>query len=332
MTFKYENVYLNKTSTITGPYEAKGPFKKYYDKYYDDFYFGTKTWEQAESKIIIESVDILLSKAGKTKQDIDLHISGDLLNQIVATNYASVSIGIPLIGIYSACSTSVLGLILASNMIDKDQVKNCIVSTSSHNNGSEKQFRQPVEYGGPKKKIATFTTTGAASAYVSNKKDVIKIESATIGKVIELGITDSSHMGAVMAPSAANTIYQHLQDTKRNADYYDLILTGDLGRYGKDILKDYMKMEYRIDLDRYDDTACMIYDLENQKVNAGGSGPACMPLVAYSYILDKMKKKELKKVLLVATGSLHSPTMINQKLPIPSISHAISLEVQDDIS
>lgn len=332
MTFKYENVYLNKTSTITGPYEAKGPLKKYYDKYYDDFYFGTKTWEQAESKIIIESVDILLSKAGKTKQDIDLHISGDLLNQIVATNYASVSIGIPLIGIYSACSTSVLGLILASNMIDKDQIKNCIVSTSSHNNGSEKQFRQPVEYGGPKKKIATFTTTGAASAYVSNKKDVIKIESATIGKVIELGITDSSHMGAVMAPSAANTIYQHLQDTKRNADYYDLILTGDLGRYGKDILKDYMKMEYRIDLDRYDDTACMIYDLENQKVNAGGSGPACMPLVAYSYILDKMKKKELKKVLLVATGSLHSPTMINQKLPIPSISHAISLEVQDDIS
>lgn len=332
MTFNYDNVYLNETSTITGPYESKGPLKKYYDKYYDDLYFGTKTWEQAESKIIVESVNLLLSKLGKKKQEIDLHISGDLLNQVVATNYASVSIGIPLIGIYSACSTSVLSLILASNMIDKKQISNCIVSTSSHNNGSEKQFRQPVEYGGPKKKTATFTTTGAASAYLSNMKSKIKVESATIGKVVELGINDSSHMGAVMTPSAADTIYQHLKDTKRDIDYYDLVLTGDLGIYGKDILKEYMKLEYNIEMKKYDDTACMIYDIKKQQVNAGGSGPACMPLVVYSYILDKMKKKEYKKVLLVATGSLHSTTMVNQKLPIPSVSHAISLEVQDDLS
>lgn len=332
MTFKYDNVYINEVSTITGPYEAKGPFGKLYDKSYNDFYFGEKTWEQAESKIIIESVDMILSKAAKTKKDIDLHISGDLLNQIVATNYASVSIGIPLIGIYSACSTSVLGIILGSNMIDKNQIKNCIVSTSSHNNGSEKQFRQPVEYGGPKKKTATFTTTGVASIFLSNEKNLIKIESATIGTTIEMGIKDSTHMGAVMTPSAATTINQHLKDTNRDINYYDLVLTGDLGKYGKDILKNYMKMEYHIDLERYDDTACMIYDLEKQKVHAGGSGPACMPLVAYSYIIDKMKKKELKKVLLVATGSLHSTTMVNQNLPIPSISHAISLEVQDDIS
>lgn len=332
MTFKYDKVFLNDTSTISGPYEAKGPFTKLYDKSYDNFYFGMKTWEQAECKILIESIDLVLNKVKKERTNIDLHISGDLLNQIVATNYASASVGIPLIGIYSACSTSVLGLIIGSNMIEANQIKNCIVSTSSHNNGSEKQFRQPVEYGGPKRKTATFTVTGAASAYLSDKKDKIKIESATIGKTVDLGVTDSSHMGAVMAPSAAYTIHQHLKDLNRDIGYYDLILTGDLGIYGKKILKEYMKLEYHLNLDKYDDTACMIYDLDHQPVFAGGSGPACMPLVAFSYILDRMKKGELKRVLLVATGALLSQTMVNQKKSIPSISHAISLEVNNDLS
>lgn len=329
MTFKYNKVYLNNTSTISGPYEAKGPLGNYYDKSYKDLYFGTKTWEQAESKIIVESVEKVLAKLGKEKNEVDLHISGDLLNQIVASNYAGATIGIPLIGIYSACSTSVLGLIIGSNMIDSGQIKNCLISTSSHNNGSEKQFRQPVEYGGPKKKTATFTVTGAASAYISNKKSPIKVESATIGKVIDMGITDSSHMGAVMAPSAASTIISHLRETGRDIHYYDLVLTGDLGIYGKNILKEYLQIEAGIALNNYDDTACMIYDLRHQNVYAGGSGIACMPLVVYSYILEKMKKKELKKVLLVATGSLHSPSMVNQKMAIPSVSHAISLEVAE---
>ncbi len=332
MTFKYNNVYINGTSTITGPYEARGPFNKYYDKSYDNFYCGTSTWEQAESKMLVESVDMVLSKVMKVKKEVDLHISGDLLNQIVSTNYASATLGIPLIGIYSACSTSVLGLILGSNMLDSDQIKNCVVSVSSHNNGSEKQFRQPVEYGGPKRKTATFTVTGAASAYLSRKESPIKVESATIGRVIDLGITDPYHMGAAMAPSAASTIYEHLKETNRDISYYDLILTGDLGVYGKKILTEYMRLEYHVEMKNYDDTACMIYDLENQPVFAGGSGPACLPLVVYSYIFEKMKRKEIKRVLLVATGALLSPTMTNQKLSIPSVSHAISLEVNHDLS
>ena len=323
MTFKYDNVYLSEVSTVAGPYESKGPFGRYYDKVYNDFYCGTKTWEQAECRMLIDSVDMALYKANKLKQDIDLHISGDLLNQIVSTNYASASIGIPLIGIYSACSTSVLGLIIGSNMVDKDQIRNCLVSTSSHNNGAEKQFRQPVEYGGPKRKTATFTATGAASFLLSSKKERIKVESATIGKVIDLGITDSMNMGAAMAPSAAYL--------KREANYYDLILTGDLGIYGKKILREYMKIEYNIELNNHDDTACMIYDLDNQPVYAGGSGPVCLPLVFNSYIYQKMLDGEISRVLLVATGALLSTSMVNQKLSIPSISHAISLEVTDDI-
>lgn len=331
MTFRYNNVYLTDVSTVAGPYESHGPLGRYYDKIYNDFYCGTKTWEQAECRMLIDSVDMVLYKANKLKNDIDLHISGDLLNQIVSTNYASASLGIPLIGIYSACSTSVLGLIIGSNMIDKEQIRNCLVSTSSHNNGAEKQFRQPVEYGGPKKKTATFTTTGAASFLLTTKTSKIRIESATIGSVVDLGITDSFHMGAVMAPSAASTIYQHLKDLKRDANYYDLILTGDLGIYGKKILIEYLKTEYNINLKNYDDTACMIYDLEKQNVYAGGSGPACLPLVFNSYIYPKMLNGEISRVLLVATGALLSPSMVNQKLSIPSISHAISLEVTDDL-
>lgn len=331
MTFKYNNVYLSDVSSVAGPLEAKGPLGRLYDKVYDDLYCGKKTWEQAECGMLIDSVDEVLYKANKLKQEIDLHISGDLLNQIVSTNYASVSIKIPLIGIYSACSTSVLGMIIGSNMLDCNQINTCIVSTSSHNNGAEKQFRQPVEYGGPKKKTTTFTVTGAASFLLSNKKNNIRVESATIGKVVDLGINDPNNMGAVMAPSAASTIYEHLKELKRDANYYDLILTGDLGVYGKQILKEYMKTEYNIELNNYDDAACMIYDLEKQNVYAGASGPACLPLVFNSYIYPKMLKGQIHRVLLVATGALLSTTMVNQKLSIPSISHAISLEVYNDI-
>ena len=327
MTFKYNNVYINDTATITGPYEANGPLSKYFDKNYNDLYFNTKSWELAEIKLIEESIDILLNKVGKTKFDVDVLVSGDLLNQIVATNYAASSLGIPLIGIYGACSTSVLGLIIASNMIEAKQIKNAITSTSSHNNAAEKQFRYPVEYGGPKRKTTTFTSTGGASAYLSSNKKGIKIESATLGTVVDLGVTDVYHMGAVMAPAAAKVIYDHLRETKREIGYYDLILTGDLGRYGKDILKDYMLTEYNIELKNYDDCGSMIYDIEKQPVYAGASGPACAPLVTYGYVFDKMYKKEIKRVLLVATGALMNTTMVNNKSTIPSIAHAISMEV-----
>jgi len=327
MTFKYNNVYINDVATVTGPYEAQGPLSKYFDKSYKDFYFGTKTWELAESKLIEDSVDMLLNKVGKTRFDVDIHISGDLLNQITATNYASSNLGIPLIGIYGACSTSVLGLIIGSNMIEGKQVKNAIVSVSSHNNAAEKQFRYPVEYGGPKPKTTTFTCTGGASAYLSSNESIIRIESATIGSVVDLGINDVYNMGAVMAPAAAKTIYNHLQTLKREAGYYDLVLTGDLGIYGKKILKDYMKIEYNINLDNYDDCGTLLFDLEKQPVYAGASGPACAPLVTYSYIFNKMKKNEIKRILLVATGALMSTTLVNEKNTIPAIAHAISLEV-----
>ena len=324
MTFKYNNVYILDAVTITGPYEKKGPLGNFFDKSYKEFYFGTNSWEEAESKLIEESVNMLVNRVS-TKPE--LLISGDLLNQIVASNYAASKLGIPYLGIYSACASSVEGLIIGANMIEAKQIKTCVCSASSHNNAAEKQFRYPVEYGGVKPKTTTFTTTGGCSAFLSTKKNNIKIESSTIGKVVDMGIKDVYNMGAVMAPACANTLYTHLIETKRDVNYYDLILSGDLGRYGKDIMKDFMKEEYKIELNNYDDSACMIYDINNQDVYAGASGPACLPLVTYSYIFNKMKNKEIKKVLLLATGALMSTTMVNEKETIPAITHAISLEV-----
>lgn len=326
MTFKYNNVYINEVSTITGPYEKKGPLGKYFDKSYDEFYFGEKTWEEAESHILKDSVELVLKKTNKSIKDIDLFISGDLLNQITSSSFAAKDLKIPYLGIFSACASSVEGLIIGSNMIESNQIKNCICSVSSHNNAAEKQFRYPVEYGGPKPKTTTFTTTGGASALLSNIKSNIKVDSSTIGIVQDKGIKDVYAMGAVMAPAMADTLARHLKDTGRNSNYYDLILSGDLGKYGKDILKEYMKTVYNIDLTNYDDTACMIYDIDKQPVFSGGSGPACAPLVTYSYIFKLMKEKKLKKVLLIATGALLSQTSANEKRTIPSIAHAISLE------
>lgn len=327
MTFKYDNVYLNEVSTVTGPYEKKGPIGKLFDKSYNDLYCSAKTWEQAEVKLILESVNILLNKLNKNIYDVDLHISGDLLNQTAASNYVASKLKRSFLGIYSACASSCEGLIIASNMIESNLISNCLCTASSHNNSAEKQFRYPVEYGGPKPITNTFTTTGGVSAYLSREKSNIKIESATIGVVSDYEVKDAYHMGAVMAPAAARTINDHLKDLKRDINYYDLILTGDLGRYGKDILKDFMKEEYKIEMNNHNDSACMIYDLENQPVSAGGSGPACLPLVTYSYILNEMKEKKLSKVLIVATGALLNPSMLNEKETIPSIAHAVSLEV-----
>ena len=329
MTSKYENVYILDASTVTGPYEKKGPLGNLFDKSYDDLYNGEKTWEQAEVRLLEDSIDILLKKINKSKNEIDLIISGDLLNQITSSSYAVEKYNVPFIGIYSACSSSTEGIIIGSSMIDGGKINNCIASTSSHNMSSEKQFRNPTEYGAPKPRTATFTATGGASVFLTNEKTNIKVESSTIGRVIDMGQNDPLNMGAVMAPAAADTIYRHLKDLNRKPSYYDLILTGDLGRYGKDILIDYMDSEYGIDIsNNYNDMGTMLYDLNEQKeVMAGGSGPVCSALVCYSHILKLLKDKTIKKVLIVATGALFSPTFVYQHKNINAISHAVSLEV-----
>lgn len=328
MTYTYDDVYINNYATVGGPYEKDGPIGPSIDKVYTNLYADEKTWEQAEVKMLSDSIDLVLRKSKKNASDINLLISGDLLNQVTASSYAALSFNIPFFGIYGACSSSVEGMILMSSLIDGKKIKNGIVSVSSHNMSSEKQFRNPTEYGAPKPGTATFTSTGGASVYLSNQKGKIKVESSTIGKVVDMNQTDPFNMGAVMAAAAGDTIYRHLQDMKRTVDDYDLILTGDLGVYGREILIDYMRQEYGIDMGKnYDDSGTMLYDLEKQEeVLAGASGPLCIAMVSFANIFPKLEKGKLKRVLLVATGALFSPTFVYQHKPIYSISHAISLE------
>ena len=329
MTFKYNNVYVQDTVTVAGPYEKKGPLKKYFDKTFDDLYFKEKSWEKAEIKTVKESLKLLHKKVGLKRKDVDVILGGDLLNQISATTYGAYDFSKCFLGLYGACSTSVEGMILGSVLIDSKKVNNAIVTISSHNMAAEKQFRNPTEYGAPKPPTATFTATGSASILLTKEKTDIKVESSTIGQMIDFAQNDPNDMGKVMAPAAIDTIKRHLQDLNRKPDYYDLIVTGDLGVYGKEILKDYMLEEYDIDLkDNYNDCGVMLYDLKKQEeCLAGGSGPVCSALVAFGYIYHEMKKKNLKKVLIVATGALFSPTMVYQKENIYSIANAISLEV-----
>lgn len=328
MTFNYKNVYIKDTATVVGPYEKNGPLKNYFDKSYKDLYFGEKSFEKAEVKLVKDALVLLMKKTGLRKDEIELTIGGDLLNQITASTYGTYSVGKSFVGIYGACSTSVLGMIIGSNFIDDGRCKNACVVVSSHNMSSEKQFRNPTEYGAPRPSSATFTATGGAACLLTNKKTEVKVECATLGKIVDYKQNDVNDMGRVMAPAVVETLLTHFEETGRSADYYDLILTGDLGIYGREILKDYMLNVHEVNLsDNYNDCGVMLYDLEKQEeVNAGGSGPVCSALVNFSYVYEMLKKKKLKRVLLIATGALFSPTMVYQKENINSIAHAISLE------
>lgn len=329
MILNFRNVYLDNASTVCGPYEAKGPLSKNFDKKYTgDLYCKERSFEKAEIRLLEDSIKILLKKTKLTPKDIDLVISGDLLNQITSSCYGALNLKSPFLGIYTACATSIEGMLIASTFIDSGKVNNALISCSSHNMSSEKQFRNPTEYGSPKPMTATFTATGGASVLLSNKPSRIRVVNGLIGTIVDYNQKDAFNMGAAMAGAAADTLYKYLSETNTKASDYDLILTGDLGKYGKEILKELMLSEYNIDLSKnYNDCGTMLYDLENQKeVMAGGSGPVCSALVNYSTIIKGLMENKYKKVLLIATGALFSPTMLFQKMNILSIANLICLE------
>ena len=330
MTSKFNNVYVADRYTIAGVYEKDGPISDYFDLIYDkDFYYGCDTFERAEEKMLSNCILKLINRAKLIDSDIDYVISGDLENQIAASDYAMRDFNIPFLGIFSACATFGEGLLIGANMIEGKRANKIIVSTSSHNMVAERQFRNPTEYGAPKKKTTTWTSTGAVSILLSNKKSKIKVCSATPGIVQDKGITDVNNMGGVMAIAAADTIKRHFDDLKIKPDYYDLILTGDLGIYGKEILIEYLK-DMGIDISKnYEDCGLILYDRKRQPVYAGASGPASSALVLCAYILKEMERGKYKRVLIVPTGAIFSPTRSFQKDSIPSMAHAIGLEVSE---
>ena len=315
-SFKINNVYIDKHYTVAGPLEAKGKIKGF-NYVFDDYYFKEKTFEKAEIRMQKVVITHLLNK------DIDLIIAGDLSNQIANSSYTARYFNIPFLGIYSACATFVESMIIASSFIDTKKNNNILCLTSSHNLTAEKEFRYPIEYGSIKKKTSTFTATGCVGVILTNSKTNIKLVSATIGKIVDLNWKDPNNFGAAMAPAAADTLYNHLKELNKDINDYDLILTGDLGKYGSKIFKEYLLTNYNIKIVNHLDAGNEIFK-ECQNINAGSSGPVTIPLVFFNKIL---KEKKYKKILLLATGALHSPLMLNQKESIPGIAHAISVEV-----
>ncbi len=314
------------TSTIAGPKEKEGNLGKYIEKCVADDTLGEKTYEKAECKMLTYVIKQAAENAKLDISDADLLISGDLLNQIISSSFSARQFDIPFLGVYNACSTMSEAFALAATFVDGGYFHNVVAATGSHFSTAERQYRYPLELGCVRPPQAQWTVTGAGGALISdNKKGFPHITAATFGKVTDYGVTDANNMGAAMAPAACSTILTHLRETNRDADYYDLILTGDLGVLGSRILK-HLTREKGVNIDKnHVDCGELIYNINEQEYQ-GGSGAGCSAVVFNSYIYQKLIKGELNKVLFVATGALLSTVSSQQGESIPSVAHAVSIE------
>lgn len=318
------------TGVSGGPFEANGNLAQDFDILHDDLWMGQDSYEKAQRMLMEEAIKTTLDKANLQEEDIEFLIAGDLINQMTPTSFAARTAQIPYFGIFGACSTSMEGLALASFMINYHGAKNILTGASSHNASTEKQFRYPTEYGGQKPPTAQWTATGAGVALVTanqQQNNLPYTTSATIGKVIDMGLTDPFNMGGAMAPAAADTITAHFKDLQREPSYYDLIVTGDLAKVGRSTVLELLDNNgLKIDHQRFLDCGMMIYK-EDQPVQAGASGAGCSAVVLYGHLLNQMKQGVYKRILVVATGALLSPLSVQQNDSIPCIAHAVSIEI-----
>ena len=315
------------TASIVGPKEADGPMASYFDKCLEDEFWGEKSWEKAESKIIKETVNLLISKSKLAVDDIDYLFAGDLLNQCISCNFGLRETNIPYFGIFGACSTFTESMCLGSILVEANGAKNVICATSSHFCSAEKQFRFPLELGTQRPPTAQWTVTGSGAVILSKTGEGPYITNITPGKIVDMGVKDANNMGAAMAPAALDTLITHFQDTGRKPSYYDAIITGDLGHIGKEILAEMAQSKgYNINAN-YNDCGVLIFDKEKQDTHAGGSGCACIATIFSGYFYKQLKDKKIKRILLIATGALMNSTSMQQGESIPGIAHAISIEI-----
>ena len=314
------------TSSIVGPKEGQGPLAKYFDQCLEDEFWGEKTWEKAESKIIRENVNTLIFKSGIPAEKIDYCFAGDLLNQCISTNFGLRDLNIPFFGIFGACSTFVEGLCIGSVFIEGGGATNVLCATSSHFCSAEKQFRFPLELGNQRTPTAQWTVTGSGAALLTKNGTGPYITHITPGRIVDMGIKDANNMGAAMAPAALDTLIAHFQDTGRKPSYYDLIITGDLGYIGKDILTDLAKTKGYNIKSNYNDCGVLIFNKDEQDTHSGGSGCACIATTFSGYLFKQLKSRKINKILLMATGALMNATSSQQGESIPGIAHAIAIE------
>lgn len=332
--------------SAVGKKEGEGPLKEWFDKIFFDTSMGGKSWEKAESLLQCEAVSIALGNANVRRDMMDYIFAGDLLNQCVSSSYGLRDFEIPFLGQYGACSTMAQTVSMAAVFAESGAANACVAVTSSHFCSAERQFRFPLQYGGQRTPTAQWTVTGSGSLVIGAVEDgrlklgnelvapsgdseelkekmLIGIEHICTGKIVDMGITDANNMGAAMAGAAADTIYKFLKDTNTDVSDYELIITGDLGQVGTELLYELMGRE-NIDItDRHKDCGLMIFNREEQDVHSGGSGCGCSGSVLCSYFLKNMRKRKYSNILFVATGALMSPTIVEQGESIPGIAHLV---------
>ncbi|HAN21482.1 MAG TPA: stage V sporulation protein AD [Clostridiales bacterium] len=327
---RFSGVYLAETATTVGKKESEGPLSDFFDSHEEDVYFGTDSFEKAESEMVRRTLNILLGKANKKPEDISLILGGDLLNQCVATSFAVSKSQIPFLGLYGACSTIIESAIVASSFINGGLVDNAAILASSHFCTAERQYRFPLEYGSQKTPTSQNTVTGCGSYLLQNEQTSFRVREAVVGKIVDNGIKDANNMGAAMATAAVDTILRYFNESGAKPDDFDMIATGDLGIEGHEISLELLK---RCGLNlgqNYTDCGMLIYDIQKQDMQAGASGCACMATVFGGYLFKRMKRNELRNVLLIGTGALLNRNSTLQNESIPSIAHLIHI-VREEI-
>ena len=316
---------ISGVSTIAGPKESSGCIGDYIETKLSDDMYGENTFEKAESKMLFAVLKNGMINSSKKETDIDAIIAGDLLNQIIASTFAARNFSTAYLGIYNACATFSESLTLGAMMVDGGYLNNVICAASSHFSSAERQYRYPLELGCTRPPQSQWTVTGAGATVISQDGIGPKITCATIGKVVDFGITDVNNMGAAMAPAACDTLFTHFCETKTNPEDYDLIVSGDLGALGSRILKDLI-WEKGFDIEKqHVDCGEMIFNICEQEYQ-GGSGAGCSALVFNSYLYKKLKNKEFSRILFMATGALLSSVSSQQGDSIPGIAHAVVVE------
>jgi len=313
-------------ASIVGPKEGEGPLAPHFDKISEDILFGKDTWEQAESELMRQTVELCVKKSGLSAKDVQYIFAGDLLNQNSGSVYGARSFERPFFGLFGACSAMGMAMTLGAMLIDGGFADYIVANASSHFCGAEKTFRFPLELGTQRAPTASWTVTGDGAVLLSSNGRGPRITAATTGAIVDLGQKDVNNMGAAMAPAAADVITKHFRDLALPHDYYDVIATGDLGMYGLDLLRQLLTKDGFTATDRLADCGLIIFDTEGQDVHAGGSGCGCSAAVFAAYYMKQLRDGTIKKILFVPTGALHSVVTIQQGETIPGVAHAVGIE------
>lgn len=311
------------SAAVGGKMESEGPLGDYFDKINEDPYMSAETFEQGESQLQKQAIIHALGKTDISAEDIDVMFGGDLLNQCVGTTYGIRDFDIPFLGIYGACSTMAEGLLLSSVFVDGGYAQKALAVTSSHFCTAERQYRFPLNYGGQRTPTSQYTATAGGALVVSSEKTPPYVRGCTMGKIVDMGVTDANNMGAAMAPAAYSTLAQFFSDTGMSPKDFDAVVTGDLGKVGSRILCELFERD-GIDIrGNHKDCGLMLYSFEEQDVHAGASGCGCAGSVLCGYFIPQLRSGSMKNILFAATGALMSPTVNQQGESIPSISHAV---------